>query len=155
MAIAFMVRLLSPLKPWMLHAWEQGSGVRLLWPHILLCLRSLLVWATSASCCPSCSRCVQQRFQLLAAVLPQLGHAIEDCAGSQLIQTSGAEARRASLFREQIMTLEAWMKIEALPHNLRHKIRCYFSGMSGCVFNADARACLQCLPYGLETGARA
>ena len=49
----------------------------------------------------------------------------------QLIQTAGSEARRAALFRDMIMTVEAWMKAEALPHSLRHKIRCYFSGVSG------------------------
>ena len=46
----------------------------------------------------------------------------------QLIQTAGAEARRATIFRDEIMTIEAWMRSEALPHSLRHKIRCYFSG---------------------------
>jgi hypothetical protein len=54
--------------------------------------------------------------------------AAEEFCCVQLIQSAGSEARRAAIFRDMIMTVEAWMRSEALPNALRHKIRCYFSG---------------------------
>ena len=138
-AIAFMVRLLSLLRPWMRLQKLQCEAINhfTLIPAVpaqfvglgyfgfLLSVLQQVRAGTLAEIWQSCNLNPSQPN-------PQLGRAIDGCVRSQLIQTSGAEARRAALFREQIMTLEAWMKTEALPHPLRHKIRCYFSGASKC-----------------------